>query len=290
MLKKRIGAALIIKDNWVVQSIGFKKYLPIGRPQIAVEFLNKWGIDEIILIDITATKNRKAISGKLVAESSKYCRVPLAAGGGITRVAEMETLLHSGADKITLNQSLLYNKNLVTEGARLFGDQCMVAMIDFIKNPEGSYEVYDYAKRKSTGRDVLSYVKELEEAGAGEIVLQSVDRDGMYNGFENELYHQVCSKVNIPVVALGGAGKAEHFIQLLQQSDVSAACAGNIFHFTEHSVNMLKAQLVNAKHQVRLETHASYDHNNFDGHGRLLKADDQYLEDLLFIRIEKEVI
>ncbi len=290
MLKKRIGAALIIKDNWVVQSIGFKKYLPVGRPQIAVEFLNKWGIDEIILIDITATKNGKAISGELVAESSKYCRVPLAAGGGITRVSEMETLLHSGADKITLNQSLLYNKNLVTEGARLFGDQCMVAMIDFIKNPGGNYEVYDYVKRKSTGLDVLAYVKELEEAGAGEIVLQSVDRDGMYNGFEKDLYQQVCSKVKIPVVALGGAGKAEHFIQLLQGADVSAACAGNIFHFTEHSVNMLKAQLVNAKHQVRLETHANYDHNNFDGHGRLLKADDQYLEDLLFIRIEKEVI
>lgn len=290
MLKKRIGAALIIRDNWVVQSIGFKNYLPVGRPQIAVEFLNKWGIDEIILIDISATKNGRAISGELVAESSKYCRVPLAAGGGIKRVSEMETLLHSGADKITLNQSLLYNKNLVTEGARLFGDQCMVAMIDFIKNPEGGYEVYDYVKAKSTGRDVLAYAKELEEAGAGEIVLQSVDRDGMYNGFENNLYQQVCGKVNIPVVALGGAGKAEHFIQLMQQADVSAACAGNIFHFTEHSVNMLKAQLVNAKHQVRLETHASYDHNHFDGHGRLLKADDQYLEDLLFIRIEKEVI
>jgi imidazole glycerol-phosphate synthase subunit HisF len=291
MLKKRIGAAVLIKDNWVVQSIGFKKYLPVGRPQIAVEFLNKWGIDEIFLVDISATKNKTSVSATVVKESAKYCRVPLAAAGGITTVQQMEELLHSGADKISLNQVLLTNKKLLTQGARLFGDQCMVAMIDFVQNrSNGSYELFDYVNKKSTGLDVLSFAKELEDAGAGEIVLQSVDRDGMYTGFEIELYKKVCSTVNIPVVALGGAGNASHFIDILQNTDVSAACAGNIFHFTEHSVNMLKAQLVKTERPIRLETGAAYRHSSFDTRGRLQKPNDQYLEDLLFIRIEKEVI
>jgi cyclase len=291
MLKKRIGAAILIKDNWVVQSIGFKKYLPVGRPQIAVEFLNNWGIDEIFLIDISATRHGITISSETVKESSKYCRVPLAAGGAITRVQQMEALLHSGADKISLNQALLADKKLLTQGARLFGDQCMVAVIDFVQNKTtGSYEVYDYVRKESIKQDVLTYAKELEDAGAGEILLQSVERDGMYKGFEIDLYKKVCSKVSIPVVALGGAGHATHFKDLLQNTDVSAACAGNIFHFTEHSVNMLKAQLMETDKPIRLETGAAYQQSKFDEQGRLLKANDQYLEDLLFIRIEKEVI
>ena len=291
MLKKRIGAAIIIRDNWVVQSIGFKKYLPVGRPQIAVEYLNRWGIDEIFLIDISASANGKAISGELVKDSSRYCHVPLAAGGGVSSVNEMEILLHSGADKITLNQVLLRNKKLLTEGARLFGDQCMVAVIDFIKNnTSGSYEVYDHVKRSSTGISVMEYAKQLEETGAGELLLHSVGRDGSYIGFDMEMYKMICDKVSIPVVALGGAGQASHFIDILDKTEVSAACAGNIFHFTEHSVNALKAQLVSAGHMIRLETHASYRNNKFDNNGRLLKADDQYLEDLLYVRIEKEVI
>ncbi|AKQ44794.1 hypothetical protein TH63_02785 [Rufibacter radiotolerans] len=289
MLKKRIGAALIIKDNWVVQSIGFNKYLPVGKPEIAVEFLNKWGIDEIFLIDISATKNKSTISPDLVMKSSKYCRVPLAVGGGITSVEQMEIMLQSGADKICLNQALHKNLNLLTQGANKFGDQFMVAVVDFVKGQDG-YEVYDYIRKQTTGKKVIDFVKELEVAGAGEVVLQSVERDGRYNGFETDLYEQACQEVTIPVIALGGAGKASHFINLLQQTQVSAACAGNIFHFAEHSVNMLKAQLVEAKSTVRLETFANYDHSQFDERGRLLKADDQYLDDLLFIRIEKEVI
>jgi cyclase len=291
MLKKRIGAAVLIKDDWVVQSIGFRKYLPIGKPQIAVEFLNKWGVDEIFLIDISAAKQGTAISLEVVRESSKYCRVPLAAGGGITTVQQMENLLHSGADKISLNQVLLANRSLLTQGARMFGDQCMVGVIDFVQNKgTGSYEVYDYVGKQSTRKDVIEYAKELQDAGAGEILLQSVERDGMYIGFEIELYKKVCNCVSIPVVALGGAGNVSHFKDVLQNTDISAACAGNIFHFTEHSVNILKAQLIKNHKPIRLETGASYRQSHFDDHGRLLKESDQYLEDLLFIRIEKEVI
>jgi len=290
MLKKRIGAALIVKDNWVVQSIGFKKYLPVGRPEIAVEFLNQWGIDEIILLDISATKNKTSVSPNLVSTCAKYCRVPLAVGGGITRIEQMENLLHSGADKITLSSSLGSNKNLISAGARQFGDQCMVAVIDFIRTEKGYYEVFDYLTGKSSGKSVIEYAKQLEQAAAGEILLQSVDRDGNYTGFEIELYRQVCNHVHIPVIALGGAGKAKHFIELFKNTEVSAACAGNIFHFTEHSVNMLKAQLVKEKNKIRMETHADYAHKQFDDKGRLLKEDDQYLKELLFIKIEKEVI
>jgi cyclase len=290
MLKKRIGAALIVKDNWVVQSIGFKKYLPVGRPEIAVEFLNRWGIDEIILLDISATKNKSTVSASLVSTCAKYCRVPLAVGGGITDVEQMEVLLQNGADKICLNHSLHSDKNLLSAGARLFGDQCMVAVIDFVKKSGNEYEVFDYLNGKPTGKNVIEYAKELEQASAGEILLQSVDRDGKYNGFEIELYQLLCKEVHIPVIALGGAGTARHFIEILKEAEVSAACAGNIFHFTEHSVNMLKAQLIKEKNSIRLETHADYVQKEFDDRDRLLKEDDKYLEDLLFIRIEKEVI
>jgi cyclase len=290
MLKKRIGAALVVKDNWVVQSIGFKKYLPVGRPEIAVEFLNQWGIDEIILLDISATKNQTSVSPELVAACAKYCRVPLAVGGGITEVEQMEILLQSGADKICLNHSLIADKNLITAGARLYGDQCMVGVIDFVKNGKKEFEVFDYLTGKSTGNAVLDWAKQIEQTGAGELLLQSVDRDGQYNGFEMELYQRVCEQVRIPVIALGGAGTADHFKQLMNQTEVSAACAGNIFHFTEHSVNILKSQLKKEKSDIRLETHADYANKKFAERDRLLKEDDQYLEDLLYIRIEKEVI
>jgi cyclase len=290
MLKKRIGAALVVKDNWVVQSIGFKKYLPVGRPEIAVEFLNQWGIDEITLLDISATRNKTTVSSNLVSSCAKYCRVPLAVGGGITHVEQMESLLQNGADKICLNHSLYSDKDLISAGARLFGDQCMVVVIDFVKTGAGDYEVFDYLTGKSTGINVIEYAKQLEQAAAGEILLQSVDRDGKYNGFEIELYQRLCKEAHVPIIALGGAGTAKHFIEILKKTDVSAACAGNIFHFTEHSVNMLKAQLKKEKNTIRLETHADYARKEFDDKDRLLKEDDKYLEDLLFVRIEKEVI
>lgn len=290
MLKKRIGAALVVKDNWVVQSIGFNKYMPVGRPEIAVEFLNYWGIDEIIMLDISATKNNAVVSTEMVARAAKFCRVPLAVGGGIISLEQMEDLLHHGADKICLNHILHTDKKLLTAGARQFGDQCMVAVIDFVRSPAGEYKVYDYLKSHSINKILVDLAKELEEAGAGELLLQSVDRDGAYNDFERAAYKEVCDSVNIPVIALGGAGNAPHFIDLFRETDVSAACAGNIFHFTEHSVNMLKAQLVEARSNVRMETYASYEQKHFDNKGRLIKADDKYLEDLLFVRIEKEVI
>ena len=289
MLKRRIGAALIVKDEWVVQSIGFSKYLPVGRPEIAVEFLNNWGVDEIILLDISASKTNQVVSSDLVGKAAKFCRVPLAVGGGISSVSQMEELLHHGADKICLNQSLKSDIGLITQGALKFGDQCMVAVIDFMR-VNSDFMVYDYKTGSITNQDLTGYARELEKAGAGELLLQSVNRDGKYDGFEIEAYSKVCSEVNIPVIALGGAGHAGHFIDLLDKTEVSAACAGNIFHFMEHSVNTLKAQLLNSGNNIRLETFASYQDKKFDHKGRLNKASDEYLEDLLFIRIEKETI
>lgn len=289
MLKKRIGAAIIIRNGIVVQSIGFNKYLPIGRPEIAVEYLNKWGIDEIIIIDISATQNKISIDSSMIRRSAKKCFVPLAVGGGITSLEQVETLMSSGADKIVLNNVLFNKPKFATEVALKYGDQCVVGCID-VKYNEAIPEVYNYSTKSYEGVSPIERAKYLQSLGVGEILINLVDRDGSYTGFDIEILDHISDAVSVPVIALGGAGKAVDFIEVLQKTKVSAACAGNIFHFTEHSVIAMKSILINAGLTLRMETHARYDNASFTDNARLLKKNDNLLEKLLFKKIEKEII
>jgi cyclase len=288
MLKKRIVANVVVKDGVVVQSIHFKKYLPVGKPNIAIEFLNNWGIDEIILTDISATKNNRLPNFNMVKHASKKCYVPLTVGGGIKSIEQIKELMHCGADKISLNHQALSNPKLITEAAHIFGDQCIVVSID-AKKVNGTYKVYDYTTGNTTDIDVASFCKQSEEAGAGEILVNSVDRDGSYEGFDIDLYNQVCEVVSIPVIACGGAKNAQDFVMLISQTNVSAACAANFFHFTEHSVNTTKANILKQL-PIRIETFANYSESIFDKEYRLLKQSDEALEKMLFVKIEKEII
>lgn len=288
MLKKRIAASLIVKDGIVVQSIGFKKFLPLGKPAIAIEFLNQWGIDEIILLDISATKNNLEPDYKMIKNAALKSHVPLTVGGGINNVDQMKELMHSGADKIALNYAALTNRDLISKAAHIFGDQCVVVSIDAL-NDNGKYKVFDYINKKRLDLSVDKIAAEFQSLGAGEILINSVDRDGSYLGYDIDLINSVCNVVTVPVICCGGAKNAKDFIKVFEETNVSAASAANFFHFTEHSVNVTKS-IIKKELDIRLETFADYKDSCYDVNIRLDKKSDEVLENMLFIRIEKEII
>ena len=288
MLKKRIIANLIVKNGVVVQSIGFCKYLPVGKPEIAIDFLNNWGIDEIVLTDISASINKRGPDFEMIKKVSEKCFVPLTIGGGISEIEQIKELLQCGADKVLLNQAAFYKPEFITQAATVFGNQCIIISIDSIKTKNG-YEVYDYLLKKPINLKVEIYAQMAQRAGAGEILLNSVDRDGSYKGYDLSLIKKVSSNLIIPVIACGGAKNAQHIAELFKETNVSAACAGNFFHFLEHSVNITKAFLKN-EFNVRVETHADYFDSKFDDLIRLQKKEDKLLKEMLYIKIEKEII
>ena len=288
MLKRRVVATLVVRDGIVVQSVGFQRYLPVGRPQIAVEFLNQWGVDEIILLDISATAARRGPDLAMVRAVAKRCFVPLTVGGGIHALDQARALIRSGADKVAFNQAALHAPELLARTAEVFGSQCVVAVIDGIRHPDG-YRVHDYRSRQATARGAGEFATSLVARGAGEVFINSVDRDGAKQGFDLSLVRELCAAVDVPVICCGGAGAPEHFAEVFRETRVHAAAAANFFHFTEHSVTTTKA-ILRSRVPVRHDTHADYASSTFDVAGRLLKKPDQILEDMRFVRIEKEVI
>jgi cyclase len=288
MLKKRIIATLVVRDGILVQSMTFNRYLPVGKPDIAVEFLNQWGIDEIILLDISATRDGRGPDYAMVRSVATHCRVPLTVGGGIGKIEHISELMHCGADKVALNNATLHHPALLSAAARLFGDQCIVASVDALLTDAG-HRVYNYLEHATQHQTPMEFASQLQMLGAGEILINSVDRDGSYRGFDLALIADVCAAVTIPVICCGGAGLAQHFSEVFEQTRVSGAAAANFFHFTEHSVTATKAQ-ISKTIPLRHETNFDYKCSRFDVDGRLLKKEDRELEDLLFIRIEKEVI
>lgn len=288
MLKKRIVANLVVRNGIVVQSFGFKRYLPVGKPDIAIEFLNQWGIDEIILTDISATKEGRGPDLKMIREATKKCFVPLTIGGGIKTTNDIKELMHCGADKISLNQSVLKNPSLISKAAQIFGNQCVVISIDGIRIGS-SYKVFDYINREHLEMNPGKLANLAENAGAGEILINSINKDGTYSGYDIDLINQVCNQVKIPVIACGGAKNAMDMIELLNETNVSAAGAANFFHFFEHSVTITKA-ILSKKFVIRHGSSDLYNDNNFDQSSRLIKKNEETLEALLFKRIEKEEI
>lgn len=288
MLKRRVIATVIVKNSIAVQSINFKKFLPIGNPIIAVEYLNKWGIDEIIILDITASKNNHPPNFQLIKELSKKCFVPITVGGGIAQLDQISELMKCGADKISLNHSVFTQKDLITKASKMFGDQCIVVSIDAISE-NNSLKVFDYTANKIIDISPAAFAKQAVELGAGEILINSVNRDGSYAGYDLELINSVCNAVNVPVICSGGAKNAMDFVEVFNKSNVSGASAANMFHFTEHSVNLTK-KIISDEINIRIETHANYLNSTFDEMFRLQKKPDDTLENLLFTKIDKEII
>jgi cyclase len=288
MLKKRIVGVLIVRNGIVVQSVRFRTYLPVGHPQTAVEYLNRWGIDEIVLLDISATSRGAGPDLGMVRLASAKCHVPLTVGGGIKSVADIHALMRCGADKVSLNSTALNHSSLVGEAAAVFGNQCVVVSVDAVLTPSG-HRVYDHINRRPTDLVPAQMVKRMQDLGAGEILINSVDRDGTYRGYDIPLVESVCNVASVPVIACGGAKTGADMADLLQRTSVSAAAAANFFHFTEHSVILTKA-IVGEKIPLRIETHATYRGAKLDPEMRVLKREDAVLDELLYQREEPEVI
>ncbi len=286
MLKKRIVATLIVKNGIVVQSIGFKKYLPIGNPSIAIEYLNSWGIDEIILLDITATPKKCLPNYEMIRKASLNCFVPLTVGGGISELKHIKELMHCGSDKVALNHAAIYKPELIKASSEVFGCQCIVVSIDAVKT-SGGYKVFDYVSKTPLPISPSEFAIKCVQLGAGEILINSVNRDGSYLGYDFELVNSICNYVSVPVIACGGAKNPKDMLDVLKNTSISAASAGNFFHFTEHSVIKTKANILN-QINVRLDTYSDYRDSKFDEDYRLIKKDDKFLEKILFTRIEKE--
>ena len=277
MLKRRIMAVVLVYRGHAVQSIGFRRYLPVSDPTISVEFFNAWGADEIVLLDIRASRESRRIPDELVMAAANRCFAPLTVGGGLRSVEDIRAVLEAGADKVTLNTAVLDDPALIPVAADRFGSQCLVASVD-VRRDSGGYTVFADSGRVDTGRPVVDHARGLEDAGVGEILLNVIDRDGRKDGFEIDLYRMVVEAVGVPVIALGGAGEAAHFVEVFDAADVSAAAAANFFNFTEHSITLTKAFLRRQGIDVRLDSHARYDDSEFGAEGRLARRTDDYLQ------------
>lgn len=289
MLKTRIVGVVVVRDGIAVQSIGFRKYLPVGSPAIAVEYLNQWGIDEIAVLEIDATANGSGPDIDKIREFAKFSHVPLAIGGGISTVDHMRAVLQAGADKVVLNTAIVQNPKILSEGAKLFGAQCIVASIDAGRRDDGIYEVLLNSGKKSTGLKPSELAARAVEMGAGEILLNSVDRDGMKIGFDSDLIQTVVRAVNVPIIVCGGAGHPQHFADVMKL-DVSAVAAANFFHHSEHSVTTTKSFLAQSKSNIRLDSYVRYNQHKFWRDGRISKLDDDSLDRLRFEYIPEEKI
>jgi cyclase len=250
MLKRRIIPCLDIKDGRTVKGINFVNLRDAGDPVELAKIYVQQGADELVFLDITATiENRKALSG-LVERIAAEINIPFTVGGGIDTIEDVSVLIKSGADKVTVNSSAVRRPELITEIAGQFGSQCVVVAIDtkFIDN---EWIVVVNGGRTPTGHKALDWARKAEELGAGEILLTSMNNDGMKTGFSIEITGEVSSSVNIPVIASGGAGTMEHFRDVFYNTGCSAALAASIFHFGEIDIRDLKNYLRHENISVR---------------------------------------
>ncbi|MDP6483748.1 MAG: imidazole glycerol phosphate synthase subunit HisF [Nitrospinota bacterium] len=243
MLAKRIITCLDVNAGRVVKGVNFLNLRDAGDPVEAAEAYSDQGADEITFLDITASHEERPILLDIVARTAERAFVPVTGGGGIRTVEDMRALLLAGADKVSINTAAILRPELIREGARRFGSQCIVVAVDAKRKEEGRWEVYTYGGREPTGRDVLEWVVEANRLGAGEILLTSMDRDGTEEGYDLELTRAVADAVSIPVVASGGVGNPEHIRQGLVEGNADAALAASIFHYGEWSIASVKEYL-----------------------------------------------
>jgi len=249
MLKTRVIPVLTIKDLRLVKSIRFGLYRNIGSYISAVKVFNARNVDEMIVLDIDASKN--GLKPWLITQLTKECFMPLTIGGGIKTLKDIRTALKLGADKVTINTAAAQNPEFLNEASSRFGRQCIVASID-VKKVAERFEVYSNNGKRQTGKSVKEWAKEVEHRGAGEIFLTSIDRDGTMQGYDIELVKIVTRSVSIPVIASGGAGKLNHFVKVIKQGGASAVAAASIFQYTDITPNKVKDYLAKFNIGVRV--------------------------------------
>ncbi|MBQ7670099.1 MAG: imidazole glycerol phosphate synthase subunit HisF [Clostridia bacterium] len=243
MITKRIIPCLDVKDGRVVKGVNFKGLGDVASPVALAEYYSCAGADELVFYDITASSEGRAIFTEILTETASKVFIPLTVGGGINTVADFERVLKCGADKVSVNSGAIRNPGLVGEAARLYGDQCVVLSVD-IARVDGVFRVFAKGGRENTGMEAIEWTKRCVDAGAGEIVVNSIDTDGVKGGFDIEMLRAVTEAVSVPVIASGGAGCIEHFITLFKElPKVDAGLAASIFHFGEVSIKDLKEKM-----------------------------------------------
>ena len=243
MITKRIIPCLDVKDGRVVKGVNFKGLQDVSSPVELAKYYTQNGADELVFYDITASSDGRKLFTDILCETAKSVFIPLTVGGGINTVEDFDRVLKCGADKVSVNSGAIKNPDLICKAAKLYGDQCVVLSVD-VKRVDGVFRVFAKGGRENTGMDAIEWIKRCVANGAGEVVVNSIDTDGVKNGFDLEMLEKVCDAVNVPVIASGGAGKIEDFITLFNTiPKVDAGLAASIFHFGEVSINDLKKEM-----------------------------------------------
>ena len=252
MIKIRIIPCLDVDNGRVVKGINFVNLVDAGDPVKQAKFYSENGADEITFLDITATHEKRYAMVDIIERTANECLVPLTVGGGIRGVDDMKNFLSVGADKVSVNSSAIKEPKIITEGAMKFGNQCIVVAID-AKKVKNSWKVFINGGRVETGIDAIQWAKKVEKLGAGEILLTSMDRDGTKKGFDLELTKKISSSVGIPVIASGGIGKIDHFVDGVVKGGASALLAASVFHFGEFGISEVKKHLISKGINVRMD-------------------------------------
>jgi len=256
MLAKRVIPCLDVKEGRVVKGVRFENLRDAGDPVEIAKQYDAEGADELVFLDITASYEKRGILLDVVRRTAEAVFMPLTVGGGIRNIEDIRSLLKSGADKVSLNTRAVENSQLLQDGAEKFGAQCIVLAIDAKrkdpKNPLKGWEVYTHGGRTATGKNAVEWAKEGVQLGAGEILLTSMDQDGMKNGYDLELTRAISESVNVPVIASGGVGTLEHLADGITQGKADAVLAASIFHYREFSVKQAKEYLKSKNIPVRL--------------------------------------
>ena len=250
MLTKRIVPCLDIRDGRVVKGVNFTGIRDVGDPVEAAAYYNQQGADELVFYDITATAEERGLFTDLLRRVASQVFIPLTVGGGINRVEDFERVLACGADKVSVNSGAISNPRLMEAAAKQYGAQCVVLSMD-VKRVQGQFRVFSAGGRIDTGMDALEWARQGQELGAGELVINSMDADGVRGGFDLEMLNAVRRVSSLPIVASGGAGNREHFLELFQKADVDAGLAASIFHFREVGIPQLKEYLEHHQIPVR---------------------------------------
>lgn len=253
MLKKRVIPCLDVHGGRVVKGVNFVNLKDAGDPVEIAKIYNAAGADELVFLDITASSQDRSIMIDVVARTAEQVFIPLTVGGGIRGLEDFRDILRVGADKISVNSAALKRPELISEAAWRFGSQCVVVAIDAKRRPGGGFDVYLNGGRINTGRDAVEWAIEAEKLGAGEILLTSMDADGTKNGYDIELTRSVTQVVHIPVIASGGAGKLEHFAEVIRLGGADAVLAASLFHYRELEIMEVKKYLKSNGIPVRLE-------------------------------------
>lgn len=252
MITKRIIPCLDVKDGRVVKGVNFAGLSDVSSPVELARFYSECGADELVFYDITASAEGRGLFTEILTEVAKTIFIPLTVGGGINTLDDFDRVLKCGADKVSVNSGAIKNPNLVSEAAKKYGDQCVVLSAD-VKRVDGVFRVFAKGGRENTGMEAIEWIKKCVEMGAGEVVVNSIDTDGVKNGFDLEMLEAVCNAVSVPVIASGGAGSIAHFTELFKTlPKVDAGLAASIFHFGEVKIPDLKAALKNEGISMRI--------------------------------------